>query len=190
MVLENRLDFGGLAEDGDPALEKRKERCVFRTKHSAYVRLRVGADHCQKHTGIFQRPQHLVDASKQSNLVDLLRHTSAHLDRHGRHLPHAHAEMLHQAARVVAAQVGVFGCIDALEAIAVGELIDHARRPGKRVGQRAVEVEDDELVVCAQGLAPFYLVKPVPHSLLESKVRKLLCSTLEKSCQTMFSFAL
>jgi hypothetical protein len=43
---------------------------------------------------------------------------------------------------------------DPLEAIAVGDVVDDPHEPRERVGQRAVEIEDDELAVHGSSRAP------------------------------------
>ena len=54
--------------------------------------------------------------------------------------------MPHQVAGIHGPQRVDLVRLRPLEAEAVGDLVDDAAEPGKRVGKRAVEVEDDELV--------------------------------------------
>ena len=53
--------------------------------------------------------------------------------------------MRHDLGRAHAAQQLDLVRLDPLEAVTVGDVVDDPHEPRERVGQRAVEVEDDEL---------------------------------------------
>lgn len=64
-----------------------------------------------------------------------------------RQLPARHSDMLHQLARTALAQRWHLGGVDWPEPMPCCQLVEHARKERKRIGQRAVEVKNDEAVV-------------------------------------------
>src|SRR5262249_45348828 len=78
------------------------------------------------------------------NFVQTLRLELAHVARNPWETPARDVQGREDFAGAAAAHR--FDIVDAPEAMLVGHGRHHAQKPGKAVGQRAVEIEDDELI--------------------------------------------
>jgi hypothetical protein len=77
--------------------------------------------------------------------VDLLGHQPAKASRDEGYLPQGHVVQSQQRGNIVPPKDGDLVLVDAVEPELVGQTVGNADEPAEAVGERAVEVEDDQL---------------------------------------------
>lgn len=143
---DHLADPPGLAEHRHPAFVVPEQGAQLRAQHQPHVLFRIRRDDRQAHAGAVEPVQRFLDAVEQRDARRVLAHQPDEAARGQRQLPGRHADLAHDAAGIVVAQVLGLRRAHAPEAVQVGDLVEHADEKGEGIGQRAVEVENGETI--------------------------------------------
>jgi hypothetical protein len=136
-------EFCGLAEQRGAAVEPGKQVCEF-AELPAHIGLVVRTDQRKAEAVVVEGSQHRIDAGEERDIGDMLGLQPPHVPRDARQLPQRDVQSLEDFAGAGMAQRLNVLISNAAKAKAIGNIVHVAQEPGNAVGQRAVEVEDDE----------------------------------------------
>ena len=138
---DDAAKFRRLAEHRGAAIEFFEEVREF-AELRARIGFAVGTDQGEPQARLGQAPQHRLDAREQGDFVEMPRLQLAHVPRDHRQFYARNLQLVKNLAKVgVAERLEI---LDAAEAEFVGDIVRMPPEPGKTVGERAVQVENDE----------------------------------------------
>lgn len=133
-----------LAEQGGAAGEVVDQRGVRRTECAADIRLRVRADDPDPKARFRKAPQHPVHAREEGDAPGIAGLQPAHVGRDAWQPPQRHAEAPQDLPVSHGPQRLELGGVGHAKTVPAGDLREDAPEPGQRIGEGAVEVEEDE----------------------------------------------
>ena len=148
-----------LAEDGHSAFDMADQLRDVRPKDAIDVLARVGRHDGQAHAVVGKVAQRFAHALEERNSGGVLLHHRDEALRYQGKLPCRQADMAHQLPGGQLPQRLRFAGLDPPEIMRVREQVEYAGEEGKRVGKRAVEIEDGETVFHGFGLSGSVIVR-------------------------------